>query len=351
MTMEDANITYYTVANKQFFVGAVCLVNSLRLTGNKGEIVVLDQGLTSEQRSHLEPHTTLVKEEDIFGDTVADDRRVFLAKPYPRLLSPRGVVIIIDSDMIVTGSFDRVVESATNGRIIAYPNPRSVRSFEAWRSIFDLTEPLREQEYVCAGFLAFSAERWPTLLNRWWDCCLAIADGRGKDWPEAVDQLDQDALNALLMSEFPGEALEIRPLEESPSFAPLNEAKLIDEETLSCHMRGVPATILHHAGTGKPWHSYTWVHLKRNAYVRLIPRLLFWKDVPIPLEPSRVPLWLRPTLLGRCTSVLLSSLNGFKSRVILPLWRRVPASTRRTLMRSAGRVLPSKLRPPKLSQA
>lgn len=349
--MEDVSVTYYTVANKKFFVGVVCLVNSLRLTGNRGDIVVLDQGLTAEQRALLEPHATLVKEEEMFGEVVADDRRVFLAKPYPRLLNPRGVVVIIDSDMIVTGSFDRVIDAALTGLITAYPNPRSVRCFEAWSSIFGLDAPLRDQEYVCAGFLAFSAERWPSLLNRWWECCLAIADGRGDDWPEAIDQLDQDALNALLMSEFPGESLDIRPVEESPSFKPLNEAKLIDAGTLSCSMRGVPATLLHHAGTGKPWQSYTWIHLRRNPYVRLIPRVLFWNDAPIALDPGVVPLWLRPTWLGRGASLLFSSLNGFKSRVILPLWRKVPAYARRKLTRSVGRALPSRLRPPKLSRA
>jgi len=349
--MEGSEVTYYTVANDKFFVGVVCLVNSLRLTGNEGEIVVLDQGLTSEQRSLLEGHATLVTEEAIFGDTVSDERRVFLAKPYPRVMRPTGIVVIIDSDVIVTSSLSPAMEAAREGRITAYPNPRSVRVFEEWRSIFDLGSPLRDQPYVGAGFLAFSMDHWPSLLDRWWECCLAVADGRGNDVPQAVEQLDQDALNALLMSEFPAKALEIRPMEESASFSPLNEAKLIDAKTLRCRMRGLSPALLHHAGTGKPWEGYAWVHLRRNPYVLLIPRVLFWDDVPLRLGVRSVPLWLRPTVLGRGASMLLGSLNALKARLILPLWRRVPIALRRRLMRSVGRAVPAKLRPPKLSQA
>ena len=51
--------TYYTIANAPFFPGLVALLNSLRLSGNAGELVVLDRGLEEEQRELLEPHAPL----------------------------------------------------------------------------------------------------------------------------------------------------------------------------------------------------------------------------------------------------------------------------------------------------
>jgi hypothetical protein len=53
--------TYYTIANSPFFPGLVALLNSLGLTGNRGELVVLDRGLEEEQRELLAPHATVVK--------------------------------------------------------------------------------------------------------------------------------------------------------------------------------------------------------------------------------------------------------------------------------------------------
>src|SRR3954447_2697181 len=53
--------TFYTIANAPFFPGLVGLLNSLRLSGNEGELVVLDRGLTAEQRARLEPHVRLVQ--------------------------------------------------------------------------------------------------------------------------------------------------------------------------------------------------------------------------------------------------------------------------------------------------
>ena len=47
-------MTYFTVSTHRFFLGTVALLNSLRLTGNAGELVVLDAGLTPDERELLE---------------------------------------------------------------------------------------------------------------------------------------------------------------------------------------------------------------------------------------------------------------------------------------------------------
>ena len=46
--------TFFTVADERFFPGAVCLLNSLRLSGNDAELVILDAGLTDAQRRRLD---------------------------------------------------------------------------------------------------------------------------------------------------------------------------------------------------------------------------------------------------------------------------------------------------------
>src|SRR6266508_2253741 len=51
---------FYCVADRRYFLGAVGLVNSLRLVGHDEPIYLLDCGLTVEQRELLAPHVTLV---------------------------------------------------------------------------------------------------------------------------------------------------------------------------------------------------------------------------------------------------------------------------------------------------
>jgi hypothetical protein len=46
----------YTISDAAFFPRTVMLLNSLRLTGNVGSLVVLDAGLEPGQPRLLEPH-------------------------------------------------------------------------------------------------------------------------------------------------------------------------------------------------------------------------------------------------------------------------------------------------------
>jgi hypothetical protein len=106
--------TFYTIANARYFPGLVALLNSLRLTGHDQELVVLDEGLTAEQRAHLDPVVRLVElPEERLGHPA-------LAKPYPHLLDPTGVVTLIDSDIIVTRSLAPALADAAAGKIAAY---------------------------------------------------------------------------------------------------------------------------------------------------------------------------------------------------------------------------------------
>ena len=58
--MATPNAAFYAVANSRYFLGAVGMLNSLRLLGHREPAYVLDCGLTPQQRELLAPHATLV---------------------------------------------------------------------------------------------------------------------------------------------------------------------------------------------------------------------------------------------------------------------------------------------------
>ena len=58
---------FYCVADERYFLGAVAVVNSLRLHGHTEPVFVGDCGLTSRQRELLDPHATVVVDEGLLG--------------------------------------------------------------------------------------------------------------------------------------------------------------------------------------------------------------------------------------------------------------------------------------------
>src|SRR5689334_16668771 len=154
--------TFYTLANARYFTGLVALLNSLRLTGHDHEVVVLDLGLTPRQRERLAAHATLVQ----LPDEVA---QAAFMKPFPHRLSPTGTVVIIDSDMIITGSLAEPIADAAAGKIAVFADHVSSRTrlFAEWETGFRLSGPPRRQEHVNAGFVAVSQNHFPELLARW----------------------------------------------------------------------------------------------------------------------------------------------------------------------------------------
>ena len=306
--------TFYTIANARYFPGLVALLNSLRLTGHDQELVVLDEGLTAEQRARLDPLVRLVElPEERLGHPA-------LAKPYPHLLDPTGVVTLIDSDIIVTRSLAPALADAAAGKIAAYRDHETTegRWFAEWEEGFELSGPPRQQTYVNAGFVAFSQERWPDFLTRWRKACTRIPLDRFgvlPRWQPRVTAIerepfwagDQDALNAILMAEVAPEALAVQPIHEEPDW--LNEVEIVDRQTLACLYRGKPASLLHFSLAPKPWAPNGWKRVRRNAYVELLPRLLFANDLPLRLDPQEVVPWLRPGRGATLTRVGFDGLN------------------------------------------
>lgn len=310
------NETYYTVADSGFFPGAVALLNSLRLTGHAGELVVLDAGLTDGQRSRLEPHARLER-------TPRDGvEQAALLKPWVQELHRDGVAVLIDSDIVVAGPLGNLLAQAAEGKICAcWDHPDALhRIFPEWVELFGLQTEPRPRPYVNAGFVAVGGEVAPLLLRRWREATERLTD---RQWiPDAADpawDFDQDTLNALLMSEFAD--VELVDLPHDMALPPaLYRTKVVDRQTLETTLDGQPVRLLHYTGGPKPWNRHGWSRSRRDAYTALLPRLLFGSDVALRLDSAEVPLWLRPTAPG---AAALSALNVV-NRGIRAVGSRVP---------------------------
>jgi hypothetical protein len=310
----DLEPTFYTITDRGFFPATVGLLNSLRLTDHRSPLIVLDCGLTPRQRGLLSEHAALVPYERERATNPG------LFKPFAVLTEPDGVVVVIDSDVVVTGSLKPVVRDAGSGRIVAVPDPDVGRWFGEWEEVFGLAAPPRRQPYVNTGFVAFSADRWPDLLPRWWEACRRIwsrpsmyeGGGRGP-----TGQADQDALNAILMSEVPSEALALLPREVAPmSRAGRRGTKVVDPRTLSCTFRGTPTLFLQSTGRPKPWNPLAWKGGGHGAYVRMLRRVLAGPDVVLRVADEELPPWLRRGAWGAVSLTALRATSWTAARAV-----------------------------------
>ena len=202
--------------------------------------------------------------------------------------------MLIDSDMIVTASLASTLALAEQGQICLYPDPEEARWFAEWEELFSLNRQPRRQTYVNSGFVAFSVDHWPRLLEDWWAACLRIPADRMftvEDQPFRYG--DQDALNALLMSEIDAESIAVLP-RWGVSIPHERQPTVIDQNTLVCMRDGGRVSILHHYGRPKVWSRTGRQRLRfPEAYVRLFPRVASGRDVVLRLASDEVPWWLR----------------------------------------------------------
>jgi hypothetical protein len=307
-----AQATFFAVTNAGYFPAATAMLNSLRLTGHRHDVVFGDCGLRPDQRVRLEPHSRIVE------IPAAEARDPTLLKSFPHAMDLDGVLVFIDSDMIVTDDLGPVLALAAEGKICAFADPELDRRFKEWEKLFELKRPLRDQQFISAGFLAWSHSHWPALLGRWREACERIPAGatlaHGATNVNPFAQGDQDALNAVLMSEVPPDAVALLPDDERPVWR-TTQVRVLDERTLQCRLNGQVPKLVHADGSRKPWQPRMWWRVRKDAYVRLFRRLLFANDVEVKLEPSEVPLWLRATTLGRTCLQVLTTINALTSFV------------------------------------
>ena len=270
--MQDCDdVCFYTVCNASFFLGAVALINSLVLTGHRQPIVVGDCGLTPEQCAVLLQYDQ-VRLFKLDPNVVQNPAQ---HKAFPHIAGSTSIVVIIDSDMIVTGDLGRIIDKARNGSICVFPNPIEDRWFAQWQQIFSLSTPPRRQTYVCSCFLAVSVAHWPDMLGRWWSACEAIHSHpsyqEGREWNAPTAQADQDALNAVLMSEFPQSAVSLEPADSQAYRWDFRLVQTVDSAKLLCRFRDSAPVILHAALTPKPWQK---AGASNDTYFRFLRRLL-----------------------------------------------------------------------------
>jgi hypothetical protein len=316
--MVRGDATYYTISDAEFFLGTVMLLNSLRLTGNEGKLVVLDAGLDTSQRALLEGHADVVDvPKKIPGTPVS-------MKPYPYLVGASGTVVLIDSDIVVTGPLDEALALAREGRIVAVPAWTEAgrnRWYAEWEPTLQLRAPLRREEWFNNGFVVLEVGRWPNLLERWWELNELVPAEQAFLENQPFNAPDADSLNALLMSEIPRSALALLP-EGDETFG--GHVTIEDVESLRCTLNGRPTRLLHYLDSPKPWQCRGWVRAGATAYAKIMRRLLFEADLPLRLDAAHVPIWLRPSLRGRVALRARAAANS----MIGWLSRRLPETKR-----------------------
>lgn len=107
-------------------------------------------------------------------------------------------MVVIDSDIIVTGSLHDLVEAAErDGRICAFADLDHERWFPEWAGLFPLEGPLVRRRYMNAGLVVLSSHHWPGLLERWWEFSRRIPDAatgaHGVAYETPLHDPEQDA--------------------------------------------------------------------------------------------------------------------------------------------------------------
>jgi len=265
-----------------YFLGAVGMINSLRLLGHQEPIFLLDCGLTARQTDLLRPHVTLVP-----GRT---DAPPYVLKTIAPLRHPTKVMVLIDADMVATRSFAELIAQAAEGRVIAPRN--DIERFSAeWSTLLGLG-PVRRQPYVSSGLVFMGpsiGEDVLTLMDTLIDKVrFDLTFDQRKDPSYPLFYMEQDVLNAILASRVERDRVVALPHRLVPN-PPIPGLRLLDEATLRCAYRdGTEPYALHHFAV-KPWLEPA----RHGAYSRLLRRLLTGADVPIRVDEEELPLRLR----------------------------------------------------------
>jgi hypothetical protein len=304
---------FYAISDSTHFLGAVALLNSLRLVGHREPIFLADAGLSPEQRDMIASHVTLIPAPRALPP-------VFL-KMFGPLKHPARVAVLLDADLIAVRPLTELIEAARGGRLVAFVNnePNHDRFFEEWSNVLGLG-PLRRQPYLAAGQLFVPDSLSGRLLETWKAGQAKIDIQRTRLGKATLSDpfyfADMDVFNAVVSSQLqPDEilALEHR-LAPHPPFVDL---ALVDKRRLLCrYPDGTRPFILHHI-LAKPWLKAT----QTNIYSALLPRVLLAPDVTLRLAPEQLPLRLRE---GR-----LAFIEGRRANAQALLWTQ----TRQTLGR------------------
>jgi len=272
------------VADSRYWIGAVALVNSLRLVGHDEGLVVLDAGFTPKQRATLEKVAEIV--------TAPALRAPFLARWLAPLERGGGVQVLLDADLVAVQPLTALIEQAEHGRVVAFVDRLATRSFAEWEALVGAPQ-VHAHPYVNAGFLALPSDLVQEVLGRLRDAqqrvdvASAALLGRGSI-SDPFHFADQDAVNAVLRAFVPRERLLALEHRLAPT-EPWDEVIVEDAHRLRCVNPDGSRPYLVHVVGPKPWLA----NVAPTAYERLLPRLLTGEDVAVRLDRSELPIRLR----------------------------------------------------------
>ena len=306
MNHSKPTTAFYVPADANHFLGLVGLINSLRLVGHDEPVYVTDCGLTESHRHRLADHVTLVEA----GPTDAPH----LAKAVAPLAHPNDVMVLVDSDIIVTKPLTELIGDARSGKVVVFTDTIN-RFDERWRELLGLGQ-LRRQPYVNSGLIVVERGIGETVLEQLAAGCAQVdvkrtvlANGCSDD---PFYYLDQDILNAILAT-CAREQLELVDHALAP-FPPFRGLDVVDEVSLRCsYQDGREPYALHHV-LSKPWLAPT----RWSIYSRLLARLLLGSDVAVPVRRDELPLRLQPGALAwleKRRSDAIASLAGLRGRL------------------------------------
>jgi hypothetical protein len=207
---------------------------------------VLDPG----QPELLDGHADVVDvPKEIVGTAISTKRYSFLD-------GASGTVVLIDSDIVVTGRLDEALDLAREGRIVAAPawmEAARSRWFAECEPTLKLRALLRRKDWFHAGFVVLDVERWPNLPERWWELNELVPAEQAVLDNQPFNAQDADSLNALLMSEISRSALALLP-EGDEAFG--GQVTIEDIESLRCTVNGRPTRLLHYWDSPKPCQAW-----------------------------------------------------------------------------------------------
>jgi hypothetical protein len=274
---------FYCVSSDVYFLGAVGLVNSLRVVGHDEPVHVLDCGLSDGQRELLAREAT-VHDSPAGGEP-------FALKTVAPLAAPADTMVLIDADMIVTRPLRDLIRLASDGKVVAFRN-KADRHVPEWGELLDLG-PVRRQPYVSSGFVAMGREPGEEVLRlmedrqRRVDLDRTYFGDHSDDYPLLYS--DQDVLNAILASRVDAD----RVIALDPPLCaetPFEGLRLLDVHRLRCAFEGgTEPYLVHHALSPKPWQAPAY----DGVYSRMLRRLLTAADVPLRVDEHELPRWLR----------------------------------------------------------
>ena len=294
---------FYCVADERYFLGAVALVNSLRMQGHDEPIRLLDCGLTPVQRELLAPEATLIE--------APRDVPPQVLKAIAPLHEPADAMLLIDVDMIATRPLTPLLERAAEGAVVAAADPQD-RFFAQWGELLGLG-PARRRRYVSSGLVACGGATGRRVLELLEEKAPAVDFDRTfwgrNDRGYPFLYADQDLLNAILATSVDPnrvDTLEAR-LSATPPFRGL---RIQDAGRLACAYRdGVSPWVVHQFAR-KPWLEATY----DGVYSRLLRRLLVGDRLAIRVPDDHVPPHLREGARARLRRARVNATD-------LPRWR------------------------------